>query len=82
MDESDLRVRLAAFAFLDERRRLSSDLFDRRELQRGFVLEGERVPLQAPQGIFKPRICSLPLSITTVPVKEGQPRPCDDAIGR
>lgn len=60
---------------------MSSDLFDRRELQRGFVLEGVRVPLQAPNGIFKPRICNLPLSITTVPVKEGQPRPYDDAIG-
>ena len=59
MDESDLRVRLAAFAFLDERRRLSSDLFERRELQRGFVLEGERVPLQAPHGIFKPRVFFL-----------------------
>jgi putative restriction endonuclease len=81
VNESDLRVRLAAFAFLDERRRQSSDLFDRRELQRGFTLEGVRIPLQAPNGIFKPRICSLPLSITTVPVKEGQPRPYDDAIG-
>lgn len=81
MDESDLRVRLAAFAFLDERRKLSSELFNRRELQRGFLFEGERVPLQAPQGIFKPRMCSLPLSITTVPVQEGQPRLYDDAIG-
>jgi putative restriction endonuclease len=81
VDESDLRVRLAAFAFLDERRKVSSELFDRRELQRGFTFEGERVPLQAPQGIFKPRTCSLPLSITTVPVKEGRPRPYDDAIG-
>lgn len=81
MDESDLRVRLAAFAFLDERRKVSSDLFDRRELQRGFAFEGEQVSMQAPNGIFKPRICSLPRSITTVPVKEGQPRPYDDAIG-
>ena len=55
MEESDLRVRLAAFTFLDERRKVLSELFDRRELQRGFVFEGERVPLQAPQGIFKPR---------------------------
>ena len=81
MDDADLRVRLAAFAFLDERRRLSSELFDRRELQRGFVFEGERVPLQAPQGIFKPRVCSFPLSITTVPVKDDGTRPYDDAIG-
>ncbi len=81
MDESDLRVRLAAFAFLDEQRKLSSDLFERRTLQRGFELDGERVPLQAPQGIFKPRVCRFPLSITTVPVTEGQPRPYDDAFG-
>ena len=81
MDESDLRVRLAAFAFLDGRRKLSPDLFDRRELQHGFVFESERVPLQAPQGIFKPRVCRLPLSITTVPAREDRPRPYDDAIG-
>ena len=82
MDESDLRVRLAAFAFLDEQRKLSPELLDRRMLQRGFVLDGERVPLQAPQGIFKPRACRFPLSITTVPVTEGQPRPYDDAFGQ
>lgn len=82
MDESDLRVRLAAFTFLDERRKLSPGLFDRRELQRGFVFEGERVPLQAPPGIFKPRVCTLPLSITTVPAREDRPRPYDDAIGQ
>jgi putative restriction endonuclease len=81
VDESDLRVRLAAFAFLDERRKRSPDLLDRRELQRGFIFEGSRVPLQAPQGIFKPRVCTLPLSITTVPVKEDGSRPYDDAIG-
>jgi putative restriction endonuclease len=81
VEPADLRVRLAAFAFLDARRKRSAELFDRRELQQGFLFEGERVPLQAPQGIFKPRICSLPLSITTVPVKEGQQRPYDDVIG-
>jgi putative restriction endonuclease len=81
VDESDLRVRLAAFAFLDEQRKLSPDLFERRTLQRGFELDGERVPLQAPQGIFKPRLCRFPLSITTVPVTEGQPKPYDDAFG-
>ena len=81
MDESDLRVRLAAFAFLDQQHKLSPDLLDRRVLQNGFVIDGQRVPLQAPQGIFKPRICKLPLSITTVPIKDDQPRPYDDAFG-
>ena len=81
MDKSDLRVRLAAFAFLDQQRRLSPDLFDRRTLQRGFEFEGERVPLLAPSGIFKPRVCTLPLSITTVPAKEDGSRPYNDVIG-
>lgn len=31
------------------------------------MLDGERVPLMSPQGIFKPRVCQLPLSITTTP---------------
>src|SRR5262245_36732481 len=48
---------------------------------RGFVFDGERVPLQAPQEIFKPRVCRFPLSITTVPIKEDGFRPYDDAIG-
>jgi putative restriction endonuclease len=81
VDESDLRVRLAAFAFLDLQRKVAPDLLDRRVLQRGFELDGQRVPLQAPQGIFKPRVCRFPLSITTVPIVEGQTRPYDDAFG-
>ena len=72
---------MTSFAFLDEQRKLSSDLLERKTLQRGFELDGERVPLQSPQGIFKPRMCRFPLSITTVPVTEGQPRPYDDAFG-
>ena len=49
---------------------------------RGFVLDGERVPLLGPQGVFKPRVLeAIPLSITTVPVVEGESRPYDDAFG-
>ena len=59
MDESDLRVRLAAFTFLDERRKVSSDLFDRRELQRGFVFDGERVPLGTPTVPNGIALCSV-----------------------
>lgn len=41
------------------------------------MLNGRRVPLVSPQGIFKPRVLSeAPLSITTVP--DG---PYDDAFG-
>jgi putative restriction endonuclease len=34
-----------------------------------------------PQGIFKPRLCRWPISITTVPVPDDGQRPYDDAIG-
>lgn len=33
----------------------------------GFRFGGERVPLLAPQGIFKPKICELPISIRSSP---------------
>lgn len=78
---ADDRIRLAAFAWLDEQRRLGADRFSRGALARGLTFEGERVPLLGPQGIFKPRLCRLPLSITTVPVREGQARPYEDAFG-
>jgi len=35
-------------------------------LQDGFELEGRRIPLVAPNGIFTPRECEYPLSITTI----------------
>jgi putative restriction endonuclease len=31
------------------------------------VLDGRRVPLLGPQGIFKPAVCEMPISITTSP---------------
>jgi putative restriction endonuclease len=63
----DLRVRLAAFEWLREQVELHGDVLPRSLLEQGFVFEEQRVPLQGPQGIFKPRICELPLSITTIP---------------
>lgn len=81
MQETDARIRLAAFEFLSQQRLLGADLFDRQVLERGFMFEGQRVPLMGPQGIFKPRVCLLPISITTVPALEGQQRPYDDAFG-
>ncbi|MCL4849696.1 MAG: HNH endonuclease [Acidobacteria bacterium] len=84
MRQSDHAVRLAAFRFLEEQVRLSGEegAIRRSVLERGFVLDGERVPLLGPQGIFKPRALeAIPLSITTVPVVEGESRPYDDAFG-
>lgn len=58
MHQSDHAVRLAAFRFLEEQVRLSGEegAIRRSVLERGFVLDGERVPLLGPQGIFKPRV--------------------------
>lgn len=84
MRQSDQAVRLAAFLFLEEQVQLSGEAgaIRRSVLERGFVLEGERVPLLGPQGIFKPRVLdAIPLSITTVPVVQGEARPYDDAFG-
>jgi putative restriction endonuclease len=64
---ADLRVRLAAFAWLKGQVEVHGDVLPRRLLEDGFVFEGQRVPMLGPQGIFKPRVCELPLSITTIP---------------
>jgi putative restriction endonuclease len=84
MNDLDLRVRLAAFAFLDELQRKSdSDVLSRDRLLEGFQFDGQRVPLVSPQqGIFKPRLLpSMPLSILTTAVVEGEQRPYDDVMG-
>ena len=63
----DLKVRLAAFEWLREQVDAYGRVLPRSLLLKGFEFEGERVPLMSPQGIFKPRVCELPLSITTTP---------------
>lgn len=63
----DLEIRLAAFNWLKEQVEIQGDVLPRSLLQAGFDFRGTRVPLVAPQGIFKPRIIDLPLSITTTP---------------
>jgi putative restriction endonuclease len=84
MSEADLdtRVRAQAFQFLTEQTRLHGEVVPRNLLERGFDFEGRRVPLIGPQGIFKPALLAdMPISITTVPVKEGEARPYDDGVG-
>jgi putative restriction endonuclease len=64
--DSDLSIRLAAFQWLAEQTRIhGEDVLSRDQLQQGFQYNGERVPLMGPQGIFKPRLMELPLTITT-----------------
>ena len=72
----DLQVRLAAFNWLSEQVNLHGDVLSRKLLEQGFEFQGQRIPLVAPQGIFKPQILDLPLSITTAP--KG---PYDDYFG-
>jgi putative restriction endonuclease len=77
----DQAVRNAAFGFLTEQTRLHGDVLPRDLLAAGFLYGDERVPLLGPQGIFKPRLLEVPLSITTVPVVEGRDRPYADELG-
>jgi len=77
---SDLPVRLAAFRFLEEQVRTHGEVLSRTLLASGFAFDGTRVPLLSPQGIFKPAIMDLPLSITTSPPVEGQVRPYEDQV--
>lgn len=74
---NDKRVRLAAFAWLDEKVNLLGDVLPRILLQQGFDLEGHRVPLMSQQGIFKPKVLpEIPLTITT-----SAAGPYDDRMG-
>lgn len=66
-------------AFLAENRPLFPEGFSRDFLQRGFQLGASRIPIiGGGQGIFKPQVLDLPLSIFTTPAKLGTPRPYED----
>lgn len=78
----DARVRHKAFEFLDAQIRVHGEVLSRKILEQGFSFDGVRVPLIAPQGIFKPAVLpEVPLSITTVPEIEGRTKPYADEIG-
>ena len=81
MADRDQRVRLAAFAFLERLRQAHGETLPYAQLLAGFDFEGRRVPLLAPQGIFKPAILDAPLSITTTPPSTRKPRPYADEFG-
>ena len=62
-DELDQRVRLAAFQWLRAQMDVIGEVLPRSVLGEGFVLDGRRVPLLGPQGIFKPQVMTeAPLS--------------------
>lgn len=81
-EEFDSAVRLAAFAFLDECLLEGADeTIPSAVLREGFTFRGSRVPLWAPQGIFKPAVLpEMPLTIRTTPPRPDRPLPYDDAV--
>ncbi len=72
----DLPIRLAAFEWLGRQVEAHGDVLRWALISRGFDYQGERVPLVSQQGIFKPRVMELPLSIRT-----SAHSPYDDAFG-
>lgn len=68
ISDFDARVRAAAFDWVGEQvDRIGDDVLPWQRLRQGFELDGQRIPLVSPQGIFKPRVLDLPLSILTSP---------------
>ncbi len=77
--DTDLEIRRAVFEWLTEHRDLHGETFSRDELV-NFHYKGVRVPLLGPQGIWKPAVCELPISIATI---EGRyPDAWDEARGQ
>lgn len=79
-DTQDSLVRSAAFDFLRRETELRGEVLPWSVLSHSFSYHGARVPLIGPQGIFKPAVLELPISITTAPIIEGKPRPYEDEI--
>lgn len=73
--DRDLSIRLAAFDYLRSLVDRHGEVLPARLLRAGFHFEGTRIRLKGIQGIFKPKACDFPLSITTAP-----PSPDHDPI--
>jgi putative restriction endonuclease len=77
-EAADQSVRTRAFAFLARLSQIHPNGIPWSVLLAGFDFEGRRVPLVSQQGIFKPAVCRLPLSMRTAPIVEGRARPYQD----
>lgn len=81
MELSDHQVRQKVFDFLVEQTSLHGEVLPWAVLSKGLVIDGQRVPLIGPQGIFKPAVLpEIPISIATAPLVEGRQRPYEDGI--
>ena len=63
--QADTAIRRAVFDWLTEQREERGEALPRTALT-DFAIDGRRIPLIGPQGIWKPAICELPLSIATI----------------
>jgi putative restriction endonuclease len=66
MNPTETSLRLAAFKWLEEQVAIDSDVLPRTLLAEGFYHNGERITFLGPQGIWKPKVFDVPLSITTI----------------
>jgi putative restriction endonuclease len=73
-------IRRSVFAHLDRAVELHGDVIPSRVLRAGVEIDGQRLLLMGPQGIFKPASLSYPLSITTAPIVDGRDRPYEDEV--
>jgi putative restriction endonuclease len=76
---SDHLIRAAAFDFVD-RRTDHGEIPATWAVLSTFSFQGTRIPLVGQQGIFKPAVMSLPVSIRTTFRVEGEARPYDDEV--
>ena len=63
----DAKIRSAVFEWLTVQVAIHGDVLPRALLAEGMLIDGRRVPMLGPQGIFKPQILDVPLSLTTSP---------------
>ena len=78
---TDHQVRLRVFEFLAEQTAVHGEVLPWAVLSKELLIDGQRVPLIGPQGIFKPAVLpNIPISITTAPPVEGRDRPYDDGM--
>ncbi len=77
--DDETRARLTVFEHLTTLSAQHDEgVLPRTELERGVLFEGDIIRLIGPQGIFKPRRFTLPLSITTAPPVPGKEPPYPD----
>ncbi len=58
----DTSLRNLAFTWLAQQVEIYGDVLDRKLLEHGFIYDGNRISFVGPQGIWKPKSFTYPLS--------------------